>query len=94
MAAEETVSVVQGLSVELEVYVSGYPLPTESGITWQCPDGTIIRNTDFGVSFQGEGRRLILSNVQQAQAGLYQCTVATSAGAEFTSILLDVNHGG
>ena len=93
VAAEETVSVVQGLSVELEVYVSGYPLPTESGITWEHPDGTIIRNTDSGVSFQGGGRRLILSNVRQAQTGLYRCTVVISYSpymGSTTYIQLDV----
>ena len=93
LAAEEAVSVVQGLTVELEVYVSGFPLPTESSITWQYPDGTPVMNTDFEVQLQGGGRRLILSNVQPARAGTYQCSVVISLspymGAS-TSIQLDV----
>ena len=93
MVAEETVSVIQGLTVELEVYVSGFPLPTESNITWLYPDGTIVMNSDFEVQLQGGGRRLILSNVQPARAGTYQCYVVNSLspymGAS-TSIQLDV----
>ena len=93
MAAEGIVGVVQGFTVELEVYVSGFPLPTQSSITWQLPDGTKVMSTDFGVTFQGGGRRLILSNVQPAQAGSYQCSVVISLSPYMgatTSIQLDV----
>ena len=78
MAAEETVGVVQGLTVELEVYVSGYPVPTSSHIEWYYPDNTQVFDTDTGVEFQDGGRRLILSNVQTRQAGLYDCVVVLS----------------
>ena len=93
MAAEETIGVVQGLSVELEVYVSGYPVPTSSQITWYYPNDTRISDTDTGVGFQDGGRRLILSNVQTQQAGLYDCTVVLSLApymGAMTSIQLNV----
>jgi hypothetical protein len=80
LAAEETVGVVQGLTVELEVYVSGNPTPTSSQITWYYldPDASEISNNDPGVAFQDGRRRLILSNVQPHQAGSYECTVVIS----------------
>ena len=93
MAAEGTVGVVQGLTVELEVYVSGYPKPVGSGITWQHPNQSVIMNTDGGVVFKDGRRRMILSSVQPQQAGLYTCTVVISIspyrGAS-TGIQLDV----
>lgn len=92
MAAEETVGVLQGLTVELEVYVSGYPIPSSSQIMWYNPRGGEI-NADAGVEFQDGHRRLILSDVQTEQAGLYECTVILShvpyMGA-MTSIQLNV----
>ena len=78
MAAEETVGVVQGLGVELEVYVSGYPVPTSSQITWSDPDGSELSDAIAGVDLQEGDRRLILSNVQTQQAGQYECTVVLS----------------
>ena len=78
MAAMDTVGVIQGLTVQLEVYVSGYPVPTSSHITWYRPDETIISDTDTGVVFQDSKRRLILSIVQPQQAGSYECEVAIS----------------
>ena len=93
IAAEETVGVVQGLTVELEVYVSGFPTPTSSHITWYRPDGSIISNNDPGMVFQDGGRRLIISNVQSTQAGLYECEVLLSPSPPMlamTSIMLQV----
>ena len=78
MAAEETVGVVQGRTVQLEVYVSGYPEPTSSHITWYRPDRTEIMATDTGVAFQDSNRRLVISNVQPEQAGSYECYVEIS----------------
>ena len=93
MAAEETVGVVESLTVELEVYVSGYPIPTSSHMTWYYPNGNEISAMDTGVEFQDSGRRLILSNAQPEQAGLYDCTIVLSLvpymGAT-TSIQLNV----
>lgn len=90
MAAEEMVEVVQGLTAELKVYVSGYPVPTESQITWQRPDQSVIMSSDQGVSFQDGGRRMILSNVQANQAGLYECTVTVLAMSASVKIQLNV----
>ena len=93
MAAEETVGVVQGLTVELEVYVSGFPTPTSSQITWNRPGGSVISNNDPGMVFQDGGRRLIISNVQSTQAGLYECEVLLSSFPLLyatTSIMLQV----
>ena len=78
MAAEETVGVVQGRTVELEAYVSGYPIPTSSHIAWYRPDGTEIMATDPGVAFLDSNRRLVISNVQPEQAGSYECFVEIS----------------
>ena len=72
MAAEKVVGTVQGLTVELEVYVSGYPMPTSSQIGWHRPDVSEILDTDPGVVFQGGRRRLILFNVQPQLAGVYE----------------------
>ena len=96
LAAKETVSIPEGGTVELEVYLSGYPVPTESNITWWYPNGSTILNTDFGVMFQGEGRKLILSNVESEQSGSYQCSVITSTSPYMgttTSIQLDAYYG-
>ena len=93
VAAEDTVEVVQGLTAELEVYVSGYPIPTESRMTWYRPDFTILTSSDQGVSFQDGGRRMILSNVQVSQAGLYECEVVITLSPRmdaFTMIQLNV----
>ena len=93
MPAEGTVGVLQGLTVELEVYVSGYPVPSSSQITWYYPRGGEISDGDAGVQFQDGHKRLILSDVETEQAGLYECTVVVSLdpymGAE-TYIQLDV----
>ena len=90
MAADETVEVVQGLTVEMEVYVSGYPVPTESQITWQRPDQSVIMSSDQGVSFQEGSKRMILSNVQADQAGLYECTVTVQTMSASVKIQLNV----
>ena len=84
------IEVVQGLTVELEVYVSGYPVPTESQIRWQRPDQSIIMSSDQGVSFQAGGKRMILSNVQADQAGLYECIVTVLTMSAFVKIQLNV----
>ena len=64
MAAEEAVVVTQDQSVELEMYVSGYPIPTGSHITWYHPMEHEIVEYHSGVEFQDNKRRLILLNVQ------------------------------
>ena len=75
---------------ELEVFVSGYPEPTASHITWQRPDQSIILSSDGGVSFQDNGKRLIFSNVQPNQAGLYECIVTVQGTSAAVKIQLNV----
>ena len=93
MAAQESVGVVQGSTIELEVYVSGYPLPTSQHIMWYRPEGFEVTDADEGAEFQEGRRRLVLSNIQPQQAGLYSCTVVLSrspySGAS-TEIRLDI----
>ena len=91
MAAEPRISVVQGSTATLEVYVSGYPTPNRSQITWYRPEGYKIRESDEGVTFQRDHRILILSNIQSHQAGVYVCVVTSMPRVEAsTRILLDV----
>ena len=90
MAAEKSVSVVQGSTAALEVYVSGYPIPTSSQITWYYPNDNMVLDTDTGVEFQDTGRRLILSNVQPQQVGAYDCKVVLSDMNATTTIELNV----
>lgn len=78
MPVKERVSVMQGLTVELEVYVSGYPTPSGAQITWQRPNQSVIMDSDEGVEFQDDRGRLILSDVQPWQAGPYVCHVFVS----------------
>ena len=93
MAVEERVQGVQGQRVELEVYVSGYPVPTQSNITWRRPDSSVITSDDPGVTFQNGGRQLILASA--TQAGMYECSVDISRSTEpasaSVSIQLDIN---
>ena len=80
MAAQEgPIGVVQGSSAVLEVYISGYPLPTASQITWHRPEGYPVTASDEGVQFQEGHRRLVLSNLQPHQAGVYVCEVISSS---------------
>ena len=74
------------------MYVSGYPVPTESDISWRRPDGSLISSSDEGVTFQEGGRKIILSNVQANQAGLYRCSVTISSMmSASTELRLQVN---
>ena len=79
MAVKKKVEVVQDHSVALEVYVSGYPIPTGSQITWHYPNHTVIvESIEAGVKFEKGRKKLILSDVQPEQAGLYSCQVEIS----------------
>ena len=79
MAVKKRVEVLQAQSAELEVYISGYPIPTGSQITWYHPNqSVIIESIEAGVKFQKDHKRLILSNIQPEQAGLYSCQVEVS----------------
>ena len=73
------VEAVQGSTAHLEVYVSGYPTPTASQITWRRPGGSEVVHSDEDVDFQEGKRILVLTNVRPHQAGVYVCTVALSS---------------
>ena len=91
LAVEKSVSVLQGSTAELEVHVSGYPIPTNSQITWYYPNDNVVLDTDTGVEFQDGGRKLKLSNVQPQQAGLYDCEVVLSHMNAITTIELNIH---
>ena len=68
--------VIQGQSVALEVYASGYPT---LWVRWNYPNhSAIMEHIEGGVKFQKGGKKLILSNVHLEQAGLYSCQVTVS----------------
>ena len=92
MAAQAgAVDVVQGSSAVLEVYISGYPMqPTESQITWRRPEGYIIEASDQGVEFQEGHRRLVLSDIQPHQTGVYVIRTHPLYGSASTHIQLNV----
>ena len=68
--------VIQGQSVALEVYISGYPT---LWIMWHYPNhSAIMEHIDEGVKFEKGRRKLVLSEVHPEQAGLYSCRVKVS----------------
>lgn len=95
MATKEKVEVLQGSSVELEVFVSGYPIPTELNITWKGPDFREISDSDDSVDFHDGHKRVTISNIQLCQAGLYTVMVSLPFQSELkrvarTEVYLDV----
>ena len=83
---------MQNQSIELEVYVSGYPSPSDSHITWYHPNRSIIVETEEGgVKLKRSRKRLVLSDVRLHQAGRYTCKVEISVipylGAEIDVLL-------
>ena len=79
VAQEGPIGVVEGSSAVLEVYVSGYPeQPMAAQITWHRPEGSEVDDNDQGVEFQEGRRRLVLSDLQRQQAGVYRCEVQGS----------------
>lgn len=92
MAAQEgPIGVVEGSSAVLEVYVSGYPVqPTAAQITWYRPEGSEVDDRDQGVEFQEGRRRLVLSDLQRQQAGVYCCEVESQHHSASAQIQLDI----
>lgn len=79
MAVKRRVKVVLDQTVALEVYISGYPIPTGSQITWYYPNrSAIVESMEAGVRFEKGRKKLILSDVHPEQAGLYSCHVKIS----------------
>ena len=92
MAVEETMEVVQNQLVELQVYVSGYPNPSDSHITWYHPNhSTVVESAEGGVTLKMSRKKLVLSDVRLDQAGRYTCKVEISVipylGAEIDVLL-------
>ena len=75
-SVKSRVEAKQGSNVELSVYASGYPVPTESNIAWWGPDHTEITEYDEGVEFQNGHKTLMLTNVHTYQSGSYKCLVS------------------
>ena len=85
MAVKEYVEVIKGLSTELSVYVSGYPSPAESQITWQGPQsGNEITESD-GVIFKDGRKTLLLLDVHPYHSGLYTCKIIASHNRSATA---------
>lgn len=67
---------IQGQSVALEVYASGYPT---LWVTWYYPNhSAIMGHIDEGVKFAKDHKKLLLFDVCPEQAGLYSCRVEVS----------------
>ena len=76
MAARKRVKGIQGQSVALEVYASGYPT---LWVTWHYPNhSAIIAHIEGGVKFAKGQKKLLLFDVRPEQAGLYSCRVEVS----------------
>ena len=76
IAVKQKVEAFQGSSADLKVFVSGYPPPNGSHITWLRPDRSEIMESDEGVLFEDDRKSLALLNVHSHQAGLYTCRVS------------------
>ena len=72
VAVNSTVGVIQGNSITLEVYISGYPTVQGTDIHWYRLNPTRQEITS-GATFQDSRRRMILHNVQASDAGTYEC---------------------
>lgn len=73
---EQMYSTSEGLAVQLEVYVSGYPQIRGDQITWYRPDMTEILDSDANVQFANIRKTLILNNVLPSDSGSYSAEVA------------------
>ena len=72
IAVNSTVGVIQGNSITLEVYISGYPTIQGTDIHWYHLNPTRQEITS-GATFQDSRRRMILHNVQPSDARTYEC---------------------
>ena len=67
-----TVGVIQGGSITLEVYISGYPTVRSTDIHWYRLN-PMRQEITSGATFQDSRRRMILRSVQASAAGAYEC---------------------
>ena len=72
----DMVTTTETLATQLDVYVSGYPVPRSDQIHWYRPNGVEIQEDDENVQFANSRKRLILSNIKLSDAGTYDVEVA------------------
>ena len=65
---------VEGQTVQLEIYASSYPLLGSGQLTWYRPNGSAISGEDADIF--DRGKRLVLSDIRAGDAGLYRCEAA------------------
>ena len=67
-----SVGITQGLSTTLEVYISGYPPVRSTNVHWYRLNPTRQEITS-GATFHDSRRRMVLTDVQRSDAGMYLC---------------------
>ena len=72
----DMVTTTETLATQLDVYVSGYPVPRSDQIHWYRPNGVEIQEDNENVQFANSRKRLILSNIKLSDAGTYDVEVA------------------
>ena len=72
VAVNSTLGVIQGGSITLEVYISGYPTVRSTNVHWYHLNLTRQEITS-GATFQNSRRRMILRNIQASAARTYEC---------------------
>ena len=70
------VTTTETLAAQLDVYVSGYPVPRSDQIHWYRPNGVETQEDDENIQFANSRKRLILSNIKLSDAGTYDVKVA------------------
>ncbi len=80
--------------MQMEVYVSSFPIPTGNQIYWYRPNSNEILENDPNVQFANSRKTLILTNLQLADFGKYQVEYILGIGIFFrkagTEIRLDI----
>ena len=84
-AVESEIDSIAGRVLVLKIGVSGYPDPK---VEWKC-GGSELPGNEKRLDLLSDGS-LQISNVQEKDAGLYQCTVSNRAGSAQCQIKLRV----
>lgn len=94
MPVRNVVITQEGRQTQMEVYVSGYPLPTGNLIQWFRPNDEEIFENEPNVMFVNSRKTLVLTNIQLADFGMYRVKVSLGLGlfpfTRSTGIFLDV----
>ncbi len=84
----------EGRQVQMDVYVSSYPLPTGNQIRWYRPDNSEILENDPNVQFANSRKTLILEDLQLVNFGRYrvdfELTFGLLVSRARTEIFLDI----